>query len=294
MPPDRWLILELRIPPEDLDDRSREAVPELLMALGGSGVEESGDGFKTYLPPPMELEEFLARARAELREAVPDRVEIRTSWQPHEEWEHLWRRGLGPRRVTERITVAPTWDLPESRGEEILIQLDPGMAFGTAEHATTRGCLRLLDGRVGEGDRIADIGSGSGILSIAAAALGAREVVAVEEDPMACEAAHENVDANGVGDRVRIVVKRVETTGSLPDAPFHGIVANIQRTILEPLLPVFRGSLIKGGWVILSGILQEERETILAAAGAQGFLLDEEDREDSWWSGVFSCPEAGG
>lgn len=294
MPPDRWLVLEVRISRKDSGDLAGELVPELLVALGGSGVEESGDGFRTYLPPPADPEEFLARVRASLGEALPDRAEVSASWQPHEKWEHLWRRGLGPRRVTGRITVAPTWALPETRAGEILIQLDPGMAFGTAEHATTRGCLRLLDGRVGEGDRIADVGSGSGILSIAAAALGARQVVAVEEDPMACEAAMENLVANGVRDRVRILVERIEATGPLPEAPFQGIVANIQRAILEPLLPIFCRSLAAGGWIILSGILQEEREELLAAAGAQGLLLEEEDREDTWWSGAFRYPEAGG
>lgn len=294
MPPDRWLVLELRVGPENLDDLSREKIPELLMALGGGGVEEFREGYRTYLPPPSQPDAFMARARGLVRDMLPEGVALSASWQPHEEWEHLWRRGLGPRRVTERITVAPTWALPETGPGEILIELDPGMAFGTAEHATTRGCLRLMDGRIREGDRIADVGSGSGILSIAAAALGAREVMAMEEDPMACQAALENLERNGVVDRVRIVTERVEAPGPLPDAPFQGVVANIQRAILEPLLPAFRESLAEGGWIILSGILRDERGSILRAAEARGLVLEAEDQEDGWWSGAFRYPGVGG
>jgi ribosomal protein L11 methyltransferase len=161
------------------------------------------------------------------------------------------------------------------------------MAFGTAEHATTRGCLRLLDRRVREGDRIADIGSGSGILSIAAAHLGAREVLGIEVDPMACEAAQENLLANGVEGRVRIVVDEIQGSDPIPQAPYQGIVANIQRFILVPLLPSFRASMDQGAWMILSGILLEEREELLRATAEAGFTLDEEDQEGEWWSGVF-------
>ena len=104
---------------------------------------------------------------------------------------------------------------------------------------------------------------------------------------MACEAALENVAANGVTDRVRILIEEVGGTDPLPEAPFHGIVANIQRVILLPLLPAFRESLVEGGWVILSGILTEERDEVLAAAADCGLLLDGEDQEEEWWSGGF-------
>jgi len=323
MPPDRWLALTVRLSPdaqpvepfpdrpgevpgevdvpsgtpgpwlpeepsqEAISELSRDLIPQILMELGGRGVEEKEGSFTTYLPPPKDLDGFLREARSRVRGVASPGTELLWAWQPQEDWESLWRRDLGPRRITDRLLVAPTWDIPQVGAGEILIVLDPGMAFGTAEHATTRGCLRLMDSRVRDGDHIADIGSGSAILSIAAAHLGARGVLAVEADPMACEAALENVAANGVTDRVRILAEEVGGTDPLPEAPFHGIVANIQRVILLRLLPAFRESLVEGGWVILSGILTEERDEVLAAAADCGLLLDEEDQEEEWWSGGF-------
>ena len=292
MIPHRWLTLTVRLtePTSEAEsplDPVRELVPQLLLELGGRGVEETADAFTTYLPPPEDLDAFLATVRSRLEEVAPERGQLHWAWQPHEDWEKLWRRGLGPRRITPRIMVTPTWDTPKADPEGILITLDPGMAFGTAEHATTRGCLRLLDGRVREGDRVADIGSGSGILSIAAVHLGAKEVLAVEMDPMSCDAARENLLANGVEDRVRILVEEIRGDSPLPQAPFQGIVANIQRFILVPLLPALGASLAPGGWLILSGILLEEREDLLDSTTHQGFSLEEEDQEGEWWSGVF-------
>jgi ribosomal protein L11 methyltransferase len=326
MPPDRWLALTVRVPPsasspgreapetaphprtgEDGrtlapgsaggDESStpvppvlhlRELLPELLLELGGRGVEEVEDAFTTYLQPPEDLEAFLQEARARLQEVAGTGAELRWAWQPQEDWETLWRAGLGPRRITRRLHVAPTWDIPEVGEGEILIVLDPGMAFGTAEHATTRGCLRLLDSRVREGDRIADIGSGSGILAIAAARLGAREVLAVEMDPLACEVAEENISANGVQDRVRILVGEVREGDSLPGGPYQGIVANIQRSVLLPLLSALRRNLATGGWLILSGIQAEERDVVRSAASRHGLVLEGEDGEGEWWSGAFA------
>jgi ribosomal protein L11 methyltransferase len=288
MPPDRWLVLTVRLPPEARGEPSADLLPDLLLGLGGRGVEETGSEFTTYLLPPEDLEAFLDAARSAVDAAAPPGTDLCWSWRPQEDWEYLWRRGLGPRRITDRLVVAPTWDVPMVGREDVLIRLDPGMAFGTAEHATTRGCLRLLASRVREGDRIADVGSGSGILSIAAARLGAAEVIALEADPVACEVAEENVAANGVRDRVKVRVEEVDGSGPLTGFPFSGILANIQSLVLLGLLPVFRASLAEGGWLILSGLQSEEREDFLSAASDRGFVLEEEDLEESWWSGAFT------
>jgi ribosomal protein L11 methyltransferase len=258
------------------------------MDLGGRGVEERAEGFTTFLPPPQDLDAFIDRARETVEETTGGKGRLEWGWQPHEEWEVLWRRGLGPRRITPRILVTPTWESPDAGPGDVVITLDPGMAFGTAEHATTRGCLRLLDRTVQPGDRVADVGAGSGILSVAAALLGARHVLGMELDPMSCEAASENIAANGVQDRVRVLPREVRGPDHLPQGPYEGIVANIQRSILVPLLPSFRGSLVPEGWLILSGILLEEREDLLGAAVREGLVLKDQDREGGWWSGVFT------
>src|SRR5690606_29236824 len=137
------------------------------------------------------------------------------------------------------------------------------MAFGTAEHPTTRGSLRLLDPLVEKGIRVADIGAGSGILSIAAALLGAGRVIAVEMDPWSCRAARENTVLNGVDDRVEIREERVGPELLPGEGPFDGIVANIESGILRPLLPSFARDLRESGWLVLSGILQTEADTVL-------------------------------
>jgi ribosomal protein L11 methyltransferase len=287
MPPIRWLQLTVRLP-EVGDPASRDLIPSLLVELGGSGVEEVGGDLVTYLPPPEDVEGFLAEARQFLLErSGSPTVELVWRWQPHEEWEVLWRRGLGPRRVTDRITVTPSWESPAPSPGEILLTLDPGMAFGTAEHATTRGCLRLMDHRVVDGARIVDVGAGSGILSIAAALLGAREVLALEMDPLACEVAVENISANGVAGTVRVVREVVGNEGAIRGHPYDGLVANLQSGLLIPLFSTFRESLSREGWLIVSGVLQEEREEVLAAGMEGGFSLEEEDREEGWWSGAF-------
>ena len=304
MPPDSWLAVTVTLRPafpaketgafdsDNHEDSQLEGIPELLLELGGQGVEEKGGSFTTYLLPPGDLDEFLQGVRARMDRRSGGRAEVHWSWLPHEDWDATWRRGLGPRRITSRLLVAPSWDIPEVEPQEILILMDPGMAFGTAEHGTTRGCLRLLDSRVKTGDRIVDVGSGSGILSIAAARLGAREVFALEADPEACMVSEENLIANGVEERVRIVHQEVCGVEPIQGAPFDGIVANIQSSILLPLLPAFRSSLAPQGWMILSGILEEEREMILEAALRESLSLKEDDRDGEWWSAAFNVPGA--
>ncbi len=282
MPPERWLELTVRAPLE------AELVSRVLLELGGSAVEESEGILVTYVLPPPDLEVFLDGARHRLREASPSaHLDLSWRWQPHKDWESLWRRGLGPKRVTPRLIVAPSWEQVEPEPGDIILTLDPGMAFGTAEHATTRGCLRLLDSTVAAGSRIADVGAGSGILSIAAALLGAGEVLALEMDGLACETAVENVSRNGVEDRVRVLEAQIEGGTSLPDAPFDGVVANLQSHLLFPLFSTFRKSLPPEGWLIVSGILVGEQDEILSAASAEGFTFVEDDEEDGWWTGAF-------
>jgi ribosomal protein L11 methyltransferase len=292
--PDRWLVLHLPVGP---DPELRERLVALLMESGWSGeaprgVEERRDGLVVYLPPPESgVASLVERLKAELEAGGAPEVAagVRPSWQPHEAWADHWRRGFGTRRITPRITVTPTWEPVNAARGEIVLTLDPGMAFGTAEHATTRGCLRLMDGRVQPGTRVADVGAGSGILSIAAAHLGAASVLALELDPWACTAARENAERNGVADRVRVVSRGVGPAFVEGEAAFHGIVANIETPILRPLVPGFARGLVPGGWLILSGILEPDGPGMVGTAAAAGFHLEAEDREAGWWSAAFTA-----
>ncbi len=257
------------------------------MELGGRGVQEAGDRLRTWVESPEDPEALLDGLRRRWEALLGEAAEVEGDWQAQEDWEHLWRQGLGVRRITPRLVVAPSWDVPETGPDDLLIILDPGMAFGTAEHATTRGCLRLLDRRVTAGDRVVDVGAGSAILSMAAALLGAREVLALEMDELACEAARQNLEANGLDRTVTLRRRVVRGEEPLQGRPWHGIVANLQRLLLLPLLPAFARSLAPGGWLILSGILVREREEMASACRRTGFFPTDEDREGEWWTGAF-------
>lgn len=282
--PDRWLVLTARAP-----DTEEGLLAEGLLALGGRAVLEDDSGaVTTHLPPPADPEAFVSDARARLEALSGSRsVTLEWSWQPHEAWEETWRRGLGPRRIGERIVVAPSWSDPDVGEGDLLLVIDPGMAFGTAEHGTTRGCLRLLEGLVTAGERVADVGTGTGILAIAAARLGAESVLAVEADPWAVEPARANVWGNGVEDRVEVVEARAtaEHVGRLE--PFDGLVANIESGVLRVLLPGFGRALAAGGWLVMGGILADQRRGVEDAAGREGFRLVDEARDGEWWSGAF-------
>lgn len=299
MTPDRWLVLHVPAPP---DEALRERIVALLMeamwsAESPRGVEERDDGLVVYLPPPDDGVPAIVQA---LKAALRDEglhaaaAGVRPSWQPHEAWADHWRRGFGTRRVTPRIVVTPTWEPVVAAPEEIVLVLDPGLAFGTSEHPTTRGCLRLLDGRVLPGSRVADVGAGSGILSLAAAHLGATEVLALELDPWACNAARDNVERNGMAHRVRVVARGVGPAFVAGEAPFDGIVANIETPILRPLVAGFARGLVPDGWLVLSGILASEADDMRRTTEAAGFRFEAEDVEGGWWSGAFRRMEADG
>jgi ribosomal protein L11 methyltransferase len=282
--------LELTVRPPD----EGAGIAEWLLDLGGTAVEEKDGALVTYLAPPPDLEGFLTDARHSLEDLHPGGGAVLTwRWQAHEAWEELWKRGLGPRRITPHLVVAPSWSefVPEA-GEKLIV-LDPGMAFGTAEHATTRGCLRALCRFVEEGSRVADVGAGSGILSIAAACLGSQEILALEMDEASCETALENILRNGVQERVKVRRHRLAAGDPLPEGPFNGVVANLQSHLIRPLLPSFREGLVPGGWLIVSGILEGEAGEVLAWAATSGFFFQEAEEEEGWWTGVFTATTPG-
>jgi len=280
------------------DSARRERVVDFLMegGLGATaprGVEEQEDELVVYLPPPSGSEGgvggLVERLRRGLRELGEERAAdvVHPGWQPHEAWAEHWRAGFGTRWITPRILVTPSWLPVEAGPGEVVLIVDPGMAFGTSEHPTTRGCLRLLDRLVEPGSRWADVGSGSGILAMACARLGARSVLALELDPWACTAARENLERNGLTGAVRVESRAVGPEFLPGEEPFDGIVANIEAGILRPLVPGFARGLRPGGHLLLSGILQVEASTLRGVAEDAGFRFLAEDREGEWWTAAF-------
>ena len=293
--PDRWLVLSVRTPSSDL----LPLVAEGLLALGGTSVLEEGDVVSTFLPPPADADVFLAEARSQLRASLPNDVQVELEWRWHqnEDWALRWKQGLAPRRITDRLVVKPTWSEWQENPGEIVIDIDPQMAFGTGEHATTRGCLRLLDTAVEAGDRVLDVGSGSSILAIAAARLGAAEVIAVEYDPDANINACENLQRSGVQERIHLIEAIADPEMLAELGHFDLILANILSSVIRPLLPSFRAALSGSadGRLIVSGILLSEHDAVVRDAEAAGFRVarvdQEEDtssnREGIWWSALL-------
>ncbi|HEX6938013.1 MAG TPA: 50S ribosomal protein L11 methyltransferase [Longimicrobiales bacterium] len=298
MAPEQWLVLTVHVPAETL----RDALVEELIELGGTAVEEEQDRLITYVPAPEDPEAFVREARERLQRLTTEHT-LELSWdcRPNEDWAETWRRGLRPRRVGRRLIVAPTWTDPDAGADDVVLWIDPQMAFGTGEHPSTRGVLRLLEASVRAGDRALDVGTGSGILAIALAKLGADRVLAVESDPDAVANARENLERNGVDDRVELVEHTVDDAylAALGDGRFDLILANILSGVLVPLLPAFARSLRRRadrtpGRVILGGILTREADRVVEAARRAGFDVAATDIEDEWWSALLEARAAAG
>jgi ribosomal protein L11 methyltransferase len=265
----RWYSVRIR----PLD---RKAVAEALFSEGVGGLQELEDELRTHVPEDFDIESL----REAVRRQDPD-AGFEYELAPQVDWTEAWKAGVRSHTLG-RLTISPPW-LASETPAGCTVVIDPGTAFGTGEHATTRGVVRLLQEFVREGDRVADLGAGSAVLSIAAVKLGAAWAAAIEIDAEAIDNAEENASANGVADRVKVI--QGDAALLLPlVAPVRIIVANIVSPVLLPLLPVMADALAADGVAILSGILLEERDEMLAAVGAAGWRVAAEDSEDIWWT----------
>ena len=255
-----------------------ELVSSALFVAGSQGIQEDGELLVTQFESDDEVE----HARTLVLEADAD-ASVEVQPVPDVDWTREWRHGVRAHRLGD-LVVTPPW-LADEHPAERRVVIEPGMAFGTGEHATTRGVVRLLQQALRPGDRVADLGAGSAVLAIAAARLGSGPVAAIEMDPDAIENAEDNVRVNGVEDRVRVILGDAAVLLPLV-APVRLVLANIISSVLTELLPTIGRALTGDGQVILSGILQEEREQMLAVLDAGGWRVIAEDREDVWWTAL--------
>lgn len=207
-----------------------------------------------------------------------------------EDWSRAWRKHYTIQRLGKRLVICPTWLSYEPEQHEVVVRLDPGMAFGTGVHPTTRMCLQVLDGLVKPGMYVADVGCGSGILAIAAAKLGASKALALDTDSLAIRVAQENVEANGISRAVEVVEGTLRHHPSQPAPDYDLIVANITLNPIVELASHIANSLATDGIAVLSGILHDQLSAVLAAFEPLGVSLDSQTSIDDWLTLVLRKP----
>ena len=205
------------------------------------------------------------------------RLYVETETVDDEDWKDNWKEFFKPARITDRIVVKPSWEEYDAKAGELVLEIDPGTAFGTGTHETTSLCMKLLEKYAA--DRVIDVGCGSGILSVAAALLGCRYVLGTEIDANAVQIARENVALNGVGPQVKILEADL-----LKGIPYKAdvIVANLMHDLVMRLAPDAFLHLDESGIFISSGILLEKRDQVAEAVRAAGFEILEIPEDGEW------------
>jgi ribosomal protein L11 methyltransferase len=220
----------------------------------------------------------------ELR-ALDGAGELRTATVAQEAWADAWKQHFPVLRIGRNIVIKPSWQRHRARKADVIVELDPGMAFGTGQHETTRMCLEALERRVEPGMRVLDLGCGSGILSIAAAKLGAAHVDAVDILPEAIEVTNENTAANSVGSIVRAALGSLGDTWPFPDPPsgrYDLLLANISSRTVRELAGAIVDALRPGGAAIVSGVIEEHEPGCVAALIAAGGAIVQRRADGAW------------
>ncbi|MBQ3322983.1 MAG: 50S ribosomal protein L11 methyltransferase [Firmicutes bacterium] len=214
------------------------------------------------------------------------RLYVESETVDDEAWKDKWKEYFKPAKITDRIVVKPTWEAYDAKAGELVLEIDPGTAFGTGTHETTSLCMKLLEkyaancGGEGTGNvRVIDVGCGSGILSVAAALLGCKYVLGTEIDSEAVQIARENVALNGVASQVKVLEADL-----LKGIPYKAdiIVANLMHNLVMQLAPDAYTHLDAGGVFISSGILLEKRDQVASAVEAAGFKILEIPEDGEW------------
>jgi len=286
-----WVEVTIAVSPE-----TEEAIVNAFWELGSGGVMQSGDGrtgasdrLTGFWPDRPGLDEKLhriARLWEELRKLGMAKGPCRVSTRKvsEEDWSGKWKTLVGSVRVSERLMVAPPWSEASRPDRQIVVRINPGAGFGTGGHETTQLCLRQLEKRIRPGDQVLDVGSGSGVLAIAAVLLGASRATGIDIDPETIGNALENARLNGLEGRVDVHAGRMDHPAA--DGRYRVVVSNISAASLTALLPGFAAHLHPSGELILSGLLIEEAGAFEAALEDQGYSLLERETLGVWWAGA--------
>jgi ribosomal protein L11 methyltransferase len=263
-PSPAWITIRVEVAPEVAD-----AVANFLVETGASGVLSEGDGVCTRLEAPVpaaagaQVMALVERYLASLGEIAPAArgATLAAVPVPEVDWEALWRRHHRPVAVGRRLLVAPPWDVPRAAGREVLV-IEPGMAFGTGQHATTRACLEAIEAAVGTGRvrSALDVGTGSGVLALALARLGVERVVALDTDPAVVPLARANLARNRAA-HVTLLAGPLAAVR----ARFDLVVANLLADAIVAEAGALAGAVGPGGRLVVSGLLAEQLPAVRAA-----------------------------
>lgn len=296
-----WTEITCTVP-----EQMAESLADFLLELTGNGVSvenrkvdtfnvddiaaEQSKSVKGYLPDQERLEEVLAEIESYLLSSGPSvpgfsYVPPTVSVLKEEDWANSWKSNFKPTRIGKRLVMKPSWEQYTPEGGDIVLELDPGMAFGTGTHATTRLCLETLEQILTEevpppvGEiSVLDVGCGSGVLGIAAALYGAGKVTCIDIDPVAVQVTKENAAINGV----EKVLAASETPLSAVEGVYRIVIANILAEELVKMREQLVVKLSENGFLILSGILREREEFVISGFALPVLSLESVTREDEW------------
>ena len=295
----KWLKVELSVSPILAD-----ALSNFLTEIGAQGVYQEELEFpapgdlvetsrkevlKAYLPVDIRLEHRIASLKTYLDSLIylfPEIEELglTTEEVADQDWGEEWKKYFKPLRVSKNIIIKPTWERYTPAGRDIVIEIDPGMAFGTGQHPSTRMCLEaiediILKDRAIKNWRVLDVGTGTGILGIACAKLGAERVLCVDIDKKAVEIAQENAAINHLENRVEIINHDVSTINE----PFDLIVANLTANILIRLRAHLISLIENTGYLVISGIIEQNKTDIESHFLSDKMILHHVIAEKEWF-----------
>lgn len=252
-------------------------VDKLCSAGSTGGMEEAGSWIAYF---PGELYAGSNELGQKIHACTSATFEI--SRLEHSDWAENWKRHFKPLRVSRRFVVRPSWETYRApRGTKVII-IDPKMAFGTGTHETTRLVMQMMDDKLKPGKRVLDVGTGSGILAIMAAKLGARSVVALDIEQESFDNARENFRLNRVAGKIRMILGSLDALSDAEQKPYDWILANLQRSVIETMLPELVTRLRRFGKIVLSGILAEENEWVQQTLPTHGLSIAQSGRDGEW------------